>query len=94
MKYKQMDIFWKPPVRKKKVAYADFTIHEKINYKANECGLHDVLRGTWQYFIMDRTRAKRDMLSEDYWWHYKTNAGSEVRLHYYLLSKKTQLTAF
>jgi hypothetical protein len=94
MARKQLDLFTAAPVKIKDPVYADFTIHEKINFKANECGLHDVFLGHWQYFQRYRYQAEKEMLTDSYWWHYRTNAGSHVRLDYYNQSKKTQLKIF
>lgn len=91
---KQLDIFWRTPIKEKTPVYADFTIHEKINFKANELGLHDVFKGCYQYFTQPRYQAVKDFLTSNYWWHHRTNAGGEVRLQCYNQSTQKQLRIF
>lgn len=75
---KQLSLFSFSTKQKKEV-YADLCIHKKINYKANECGLHCVLLSFYNYYNMPLYQSKKNSLTDKYFWHYKTNAGSENR---------------
>lgn len=90
---KQFDLFYTPVVSKK-IYYADLNIHQKINHKANQCGLHTDLLSFYNYFKRPLIQPIADRLTNNYLWHHKVNAGSENRINTYRKSLKQQQDLF
>lgn len=88
---KQLSLF-PTPERKpvEKITYSSLSIHQKINYKANECGLHAVFKSRYHYYGMPLSNPKVHSLTKYYWIHHRINSGGEVRLKRYVeMNKKT-----
>lgn len=82
MKAKQLELFKSDqPTLLPVITFASLTINEKINYKANECGLCAVLRSFYNYNRAPLYQPKTDQLTEKYNWHHRVNAGSEKRIN-------------
>lgn len=80
MKIQQLELFKRDVRVRKIITYGSLTICEKINYKANECGLHVVLKSLYNYNVAPLFQPNLDCLTEKYRWHHKVNSGLENRL--------------
>lgn len=89
-KPKQLDLFIPEEKPSKRLVYADLNIHQKINFKANQCGLHVVLRSRYHYFFNPLFRPEIDGLTAKYHWHHRKNSGFENVINF----KKRQLSLF
>ncbi len=76
----QMDLFHIPTPAPVKLTYSDLNIHQKINYKANQCGLCVVYKSLYHYAAATLLRPDSASLSARYEWHYKVSAGNANRL--------------
>lgn len=85
----QLDLFEKKMAKPKKVCYASLDPHQKINYKANECGFQSkIYLSHYNFYEMHLYQAITDYLTEDYQIHYKINAGGFNRLDHLEVQKK------
>jgi hypothetical protein len=71
---------------RKVITFASMSIDQKINYKANECGLHCVYLSRYNYFCKPLFQPVVSTLTSTYHWHHRVNSGAENRL-----TKKTTL---
>lgn len=82
----------KRPAPKPAVTFASLSVHQKINYKANECGFQGVpYRSKYNYYAMPLFQPEIGSLSDRYRWHYKVNAGYENRIEVYRKKKGGKL---
>ncbi len=77
---KQLRLFEPSKIKIDRIYYALLPIHQKINYKANECGAHSIFLSGFNYFRRSLYQPCTDLLTEKYRWHHKVNAGVESRL--------------
>lgn len=77
---KQLNLFTPKIEKRKPIYYNDLDINKKINYKANECGLHVVYKSFYHYYNRKLFQPITDNLTPKYLWHHKVNSGSENRL--------------
>lgn len=87
---KQLDLFHNPPRRANRLRYSGLDVHSKINFKANDCGLHDVYLSMYNYFSKPLIQPILDSLTDYYRWHHSVNSGHENRLDSYLKGKIKQ----
>jgi hypothetical protein len=90
---KQLNIFYNP-VNKPVITYSSLSIHQKINYKANECGLHVVYKNKYNYFTKPLYKAKTESLTVNYIWHHKVNGGFNNRIDNYRKQQNKQLELY
>ena len=79
----QLELFENKPVftKVKKTTYSDLSIHQKINYKANQCGFQGIVyKSRYNYFHRSLIKAKTDYLTKEYQWHYDQNSGNNNRI--------------
>lgn len=79
---RNLDLFnydMKPP---KKITYAELSIHQKINYKANKgnCFYGTIYLSRYYYFHQELFQPVTDRLTKKYWVEYRLNAGGFNRL--------------
>jgi len=65
------------------VVYASFSIHQKINYKANQRGLHVVFKSFYNHSHAPLVQPEIHFLTKGYFWHYSKNSGGGNRLASY-----------
>lgn len=83
------------PKPKKQITYSSLSIHQKINYKANQCGFQSVVYlSRYNYSASPLHKPKYECLTEKYNWHYKVNSGGFNRLDTYLKNKNAQKQLF
>lgn len=88
---KQYGLFDKPPVVKVVVTYASLSVHEKINWRANQCMSKPwVYRSRYNYYHHPLRHEVSTHLTAGYWWHYRANSGRMNLLDNYLKKKKEQ----
>jgi hypothetical protein len=88
----QLSMFERPAyIVKPKITYNSLSIHRKINYKDNECGIITVYRSNYNYYVAlcrgNWIPFHGEYLNDKYLKHYRLNAGSEVRIKRYAQSK-------
>lgn len=85
----QLKLFEENKIKKKELFFSELNIHEKINFKANECGLITVYKSIFNYKNRKLFQPKIKELSRNYLWHHKINSGYENRLR-----KKEKINLF
>lgn len=85
---RQLKLFDTQRKQTNKSTFSKLSIHQKINYKANECGMHSVYLSFYNYFRKPLIQPIIDTLTSKYTWHHSVNSGAEVRIDAY---RKTQV---
>ena len=77
----QLKLFENKVKQVKGITFSQLSTHQKINYKANQCGFQRIpYLSLYNYFHNILHKPKTDCLSKEYHWHHKVNSGSANRI--------------
>lgn len=82
-------------IKAKPITFSSLSIHEKINYKANQCGFGGtVYLSRYNYFHSPLYKPRFDSLSKEYYWHYNVNSGGSNRIDNWIKKKTLKKSLF
>src|SRR5690554_3925038 len=83
------------PILKRQITYSSLSIHQKINYKANQCGFQSVVYlSRYNYFAAPLHQPEYECLTKRYAWHYNANSGGMNRIDNWIKNKNAQKQLF